>query len=579
MKNLIVYSPCRLSSVNPTLGQPSTDSRSALIIIFSVLLVVSSKREDTVTVTGCVCRGRRTTSPGAEGAFASATTEGITRKRRRQSPYETLLSLRALRPEFAEVPQHEVVGTIEWEDMKTKTLEYNRRKARVFTASGGKSGWSFSICNERRVHSSPPKSEAAVSVRLLAIGQPTMNVYRTIWFLVVALFLAEAATDAFGYDENLTKQLLARDRDEDMIPRLTDRQSYSTISYCMNTATVQSWTCNACYEDLYFRNQTVIGDSSTHTFAYIGSTRFGDKHAIVLAFRGSLPTDLTNIETDLEFGQHGVPHIDPSGYVHAGFWAAWSGLKDALRKELQALLSYYKESSLCNPSFPSRPEIYFTGHSLGGALATIAVADLVAEGSLDREQTPLHLITFGSPRVGNRAFVNRTQGMLSGSWRLIHNRDPVPRLPPLYTPYWKYYHIGNAVLYNYEHTEYTVCPGNDGENSTCNPFWFPGSFSDHINYLNINVGAWCDKAIPPKDVQFIQDDPLTCPLPTPNPPAYPILSLLGLYRSESSAPDGRGGHTLLTGLLGVVLVAATVSVSVGVAVYVRRRRATYEMIV
>ncbi|PRP83839.1 hypothetical protein PROFUN_08954 [Planoprotostelium fungivorum] len=61
-------------------------------------------------------------------AVVTTTTDGITRKRRRQSPYETLLSLRALRPEFAGVPQHEVMEMVEWEDMKTETLEYHRRK-------------------------------------------------------------------------------------------------------------------------------------------------------------------------------------------------------------------------------------------------------------------------------------------------------------------------------------------------------------------------------------------------------------------------------------------------------------------
>lgn len=40
----------------------------------------------------------------------------------------------------------------------------------------------------------------------------------------------------------------------------------------MNESLVEAWTCGACYEDLYFCNQTVIEDNSTDTFAFIGST-------------------------------------------------------------------------------------------------------------------------------------------------------------------------------------------------------------------------------------------------------------------------------------------------------------------
>ena len=38
--------------------------------------------------------------------------------------------------------------------------------------------------------------------------------------------------------------------------------------------------------------------------------------------------------------------------------------------------------------------------------------------------------TFGSPRVGNRAFYDLFEHQTEGSWRFTHGRDVVPSLPP-----------------------------------------------------------------------------------------------------------------------------------------------------
>ena len=51
-------------------------------------------------------------------------------------------------------------------------------------------------------------------------------------------------------------------------------------------------------------------------------------------------------------------------------------------------------------AFPSATKLVVTGHSLGGAMATLFAMDLVVnEGVSD-----VSLVTFGSPRVGNAAF-------------------------------------------------------------------------------------------------------------------------------------------------------------------------------
>jgi hypothetical protein len=64
------------------------------------------------------------------------------------------------------------------------------------------------------------------------------------------------------------------------------------------------------------------------------------------------------------------------------------------------------------------------GHSLGGALATLLVADLAAN-------TPLRprAWTFASPRVGDAAFAGRYGGLSTVSWRIYNQADVVPYFP------------------------------------------------------------------------------------------------------------------------------------------------------
>ncbi len=90
-----------------------------------------------------------------------------------------------------------------------------------------------------------------------------------------------------------------------------------------------------------------------------------------------------------------------------------------------------------------------TGHSLGGAVATLAAAYLRAAGNA------VDLYTYGSPRVGNDAFANFVSAQAGLEIRVTHLDDPVPRLPPLLfsyrhtsPEYWLY--DGGATTTNYE---------------------------------------------------------------------------------------------------------------------------------
>ena len=116
---------------------------------------------------------------------------------------------------------------------------------------------------------------------------------------------------------------------------------------------------------------------------YVGYS--ASNNAIVVAFRGSDNTK--NWIDDFDFGQ--IPYSKCSGcYVHNGFYLAYMTVSHEVRQQLQFLLAKYRGSS-----------VWVTGHSLGGALATVAAMDIKINFD-----PPMKVYTYGQPRVGNGKF-------------------------------------------------------------------------------------------------------------------------------------------------------------------------------
>ena len=152
----------------------------------------------------------------------------------------------------------------------------------------------------------------------------------------------------------------------------------------------------------------------------------GDDKKIIVSFRGTEPNKLKDWATDA--GIFLGP--GPFGSVHQGFLGAlldvWPAVRDTLREFQDQAQS-----------------LWFTGHSLGAALATLAVTEL------RKNARPVYgLYTFGQPRVGDSEFERMfNMDFKSMCFRYANNNDVVTRVP-LRTM--GYRHVGNCLYFDHK---------------------------------------------------------------------------------------------------------------------------------
>jgi triacylglycerol lipase len=104
--------------------------------------------------------------------------------------------------------------------------------------------------------------------------------------------------------------------------------------------------------------------------------------------------------------------------VHYGFLSQYKAIRGQIRTEL------YKLSSIMG-----KPDhIYFTGHSLGGALASLHALDFQFKGFTTSEN--ISVATFGCPMIGNAEFVESFNKRIPLNYRYVNGDDYITKLPP-----------------------------------------------------------------------------------------------------------------------------------------------------
>ncbi|MEO1618211.1 MAG: lipase family protein [Planctomycetota bacterium] len=145
--------------------------------------------------------------------------------------------------------------------------------------------------------------------------------------------------------------------------------------------------------------------------------RFRNEHDCVIACRGTEPNEWNDIKADADAASVVAETV---GRVHRGF-----------KQEVDDLWPMIETALLDNEH-----GLYFCGHSLGGAMATICAGRCFLSHI---PSNPNELFSFGSPRVGDKRYINHVK---LNHYRYVHNNDIVTRVPPAFLGY---RHSGNEV--------------------------------------------------------------------------------------------------------------------------------------
>ena len=145
-----------------------------------------------------------------------------------------------------------------------------------------------------------------------------------------------------------------------------------------------------------------------------------NQHDCVVVCRGTEPNEWNDIKADA----NALSVIaETAGKVHRGF-----------KKEVDDLWPRLEHALKDN----EKP-LWFAGHSLGGAMATICAGRCKLA---EIRSNPEGLFTFGSPRVGNKRYINFVR---LRHYRFVNNNDVVCRVPP---SFFGYRHCGRELYFD-----------------------------------------------------------------------------------------------------------------------------------
>ncbi|XP_024370194.1 triacylglycerol lipase OBL1 [Physcomitrium patens] len=248
-----------------------------------------------------------------------------------------------------------------------------------------------------------------------------------------------------------------------------------------------------------------------NTQAFIFTDKPKDANAVVVAFRGTEAFNAYDWSTDLDFAW---VKLDRLGGVHLGFLEALGLVSRKHRGTIEKLNTNANASSnetksheqaeananghIFTPHRKTREEIenapatsglaqdiiddpakelaydaitkqvglilkdnpraklFITGHSLGGALASLYATMLHYTGQTEIASKIGAVYTFGQPLVGDQDFVNYANSKLKGKFfRVVYCNDVVPRVP-FDDIVMAYKHIGDCNYFNSVYDGVTV---------------------------------------------------------------------------------------------------------------------------
>ncbi len=146
---------------------------------------------------------------------------------------------------------------------------------------------------------------------------------------------------------------------------------------------------------------------------------FGNRFDCMIVCHGTEPNQWNDIEADA----NAWTVVSEVGRVHSGFHTEVNELWPLLEQQI-------KEDQ--------RP-MWFSGHSLGGAMAAVCAVRCKISPI---PSNPQAIFSYGAPRVGDRSY---TSFLKVKHYRWVNNNDIVPRVPPRWLGY---RHMGQEIYIN-----------------------------------------------------------------------------------------------------------------------------------
>ncbi|KAL8969198.1 MAG: hypothetical protein Q9197_004475 [Variospora fuerteventurae] len=207
--------------------------------------------------------------------------------------------------------------------------------------------------------------------------------------------------------------------DRDLLNTFTLASQYAAAAYCPGNNdspnTVLACPTGNCRLVESAKATTLSEFEDTPHFDDTGYIAVDDTNRIiVLAIRGSVSKKNWQADWDMIRTRINFCH---DCKVHRGFKHSWDEIHDAVMGNM-------KKAVELHPDY----RIVVTGHSLGGAVATLAAGDLRRLDDHFRAATELY--TFGSPRIANKEAARWLTDQSRFSWRITNDNDLVPRVPP-----------------------------------------------------------------------------------------------------------------------------------------------------
>ena len=186
-------------------------------------------------------------------------------------------------------------------------------------------------------------------------------------------------------------------------------QAYAQYTAFKSGAT---WSLQGDYENLAPLSAKPTGAfAKAEPFGFVARNK--SSNHVVVVFRGTESPEDWLSNASFKQTAAAFPASTSWGNVEDGFWKLYQQCSPSIRNAVK--------------SAGAGVNIFVTGHSLGGALATLAAADLAVA------QIPAATYTFASPRVGDPAFAIEFNKSVPTCWRVVNTEDIVTTVP-LATP-------------------------------------------------------------------------------------------------------------------------------------------------